>query len=67
MGNSVMAVTAAFPRSGNLGVTDKGESVMKKFFIVMALGFVFATGFGLTVVAVTQPAMADDGGGGGGH
>jgi len=30
----------------------------------MALGFVFATGFGLTVVSFTQPAMADCGGGG---
>jgi hypothetical protein len=39
---------------------------MRKFFLVMALGFVFATGFGLTVVAVTQPAYADGGGNGGG-
>jgi len=31
---------------------------MKKFFLVLALGFVFATGFGLTVVSLTQPAMA---------
>jgi hypothetical protein len=31
---------------------------MKKFFIVMALGFVFATGFGLTVVSLTEQAMA---------
>jgi len=27
---------------------------MKKFFLVMALGFVFATGFGLTVASLTQ-------------
>jgi len=40
---------------------------MKKFFIVMALGFVFATGFGLTAVSLTQPAMADCGSGQCGH
>jgi hypothetical protein len=34
---------------------------MRKFFLVMALGFVFATGFGLTAVSLTQPAMADGG------
>jgi len=44
--------------SGKLRPSTRGGTVMKKFFLVLALGFVFATGFGLTVVSLTQPAMA---------
>jgi len=36
---------------------------MKKFFLVLALGFVFATGFGLTVVSLTQQVQACAGAG----
>ena len=46
--------------SGNVGVTGKGDTIMKKIALVVALAFAFTAKMAVvTVVTHTDQAMAD--------